>query len=154
MVSLNGLDVICMSGVWNLIILLKSNKKRLWVLNLFLISKELGIKLNMNDWILVTIQLVELNWEATAHLIFLWVVPCCSLSERARNLLEDLGLNHKSLDNMKLSLWPLSASELELNGMWSPFHINNIPYSDHNSVSFNGYFMSDILLLCLIVHLH
>jgi len=87
------------------------------VLTLLLVSEELGIKLDVNDWVLVAIHLGELEWVATAHLVFFWVVPCSSLGKRGGNLFENLSLNHKSLYNMKIGLWGHSTFKLELNGM-------------------------------------
>lgn len=43
LVSLDCFDVISMGSVWNLIILLKSDKEGLWIFGLLLISKELSI---------------------------------------------------------------------------------------------------------------
>ena len=107
----------------------------------------------MDDWIFVTIQLIELNWEPAAYLIFFWVIPSCSLSKRGRNLFENLGLDHESLNNMDLSLWPLNATHLELDSMWCPLHISDITKRHNNGVSLNLDLVCNILLLGLIIHL-
>ena len=80
--SLNRLDVIGEGSVGDLVVLLKGHEKRLRVFTLLLVSEELRIKLDVNDWGLVTIHLGKLQWESTAHLVFFWIVPSGSLSER------------------------------------------------------------------------
>lgn len=70
-----------MGSVGDLIVLLESDVEGLRVLYLVLVAKKLSVELNVNDWVLVAIELIELHRESTAHLIFFWIVPSCCLGK-------------------------------------------------------------------------
>ena len=121
MISLNFLNVISVSWVRELIILLESHVKGIWILFLIFITKELGVNLNMDDRVSAWILDIEFDWESRGNLILIGIVPSSSLGKWSRNDIINFCFDLESFSDEVMGL--ISCFKLKFESIRSPFHL-------------------------------
>lgn len=145
LVSSDSFNIVRLSSVWNEAIFFEGNINAIREILLIFISFELGINLNMNNWIFICAQSLESSWELIIIIILFWVFPAFILSYRNSALLEDFCFNlEKFVDGTDLVI---GSGYFESDDKGGPFHIYDVGAEfnlDGISISFN--FRSDICL--------
>lgn len=121
LISLNFLNVISVSWVRELIILLESHVKGIWILFLIFITKKLGINLNMDDRVSAWILGIKFYWESRGNLILIGIVPSSSLCKWGWNDIINFCFDLESFSDKVMGL--VSCFKLKLESIRSPFHL-------------------------------
>ena len=121
LVSFNRLDIVTVDRVRNTTLLLESHEDGLWPVILFiLVTEELGVDLDVDEWEVAGVLWGESYWVAILDFVFWRGLPVLGLRERYLQLFINQSFNEESLGIER------SISKLKFDLVESPWHSHNI----------------------------
>jgi len=126
LVSLDAWHILSMYRIWNLLLFLKCNEYTLWIIYFISVSWELCINLNMKNWEVICIQLLENLRIAIRILIDGRSIPTLKLSKVDCSILINQCFEHECLCYIDCWTQCRLSFELKSQSITCPLHVSNV----------------------------